>query len=101
MPTMKPDRDTLRRRIASLTGRISANKRVAQPHYDGREATRPAKEALWARLDAEVDPDCLLMPDERRAKAKKLWQARMDEGKLKKAQRQLKRAARPQARPSI
>ena len=85
-------REAVRSRIASIAGRIAANKRVATPGYDGRQATRPATTAYWQKLEAEVDPEGRLPPGERLARAKKLFLVKMDEGKLKKAQSQLRKA---------
>lgn len=51
-------------RDANLRGRIAANERWA--HTDDRTAaTAPARAALDARFEAEVDPDGKLDPDER------------------------------------
>jgi hypothetical protein len=91
---LTPRQLALRQRIASISGRIAANRRIAQPDYDGRAATRAATDAYWLRLDAEVDPQGLLDTGTRRAKAKKLFQARMLEGQLKRAQKALRKAKR-------
>jgi hypothetical protein len=90
---LSPRQRALRSRISSLAGRIAANKRVAQADYDGRAATRPASEAYWLRLDSEVDPRGELEPSVRREKAKKLWQSRMLEGQLRRAQKALRKAS--------
>lgn len=87
-----PAQKALRQRIASLSGRIAANRRAAAPGYDGKAATAPAKTAYWGKLMAEVDPNEELPEDERLARAKRLWQVRMDEGKLKRARNALRKA---------
>jgi hypothetical protein len=89
---LTPKQRALRQRIASLSGRIGATARTMKEGYDGKEAMRPATEAYWLKLEAECDPRHELGADERRAKAKKLWQTRMLAGQLKRAQKALKKA---------
>jgi hypothetical protein len=89
----KVNKDALRRRIARLSGRSAANRRQACPGYDGIAATSAAKAAFWAKLMHEVDPEEKLPLDERLHKAKLLWRSRMDEAKLVKARKALRRAA--------
>jgi hypothetical protein len=80
--------------MASLAGQIGAYTRIAQPSYDGREATRPAITALWAKYDDEVDPERVLAPDERERRAKAAWQRDMARAKLAKLTTQAKRRKR-------
>jgi hypothetical protein len=71
-----------------LRARLAAHARAAAPTYDGAAATAPATAGYWAKLEAEVDPAGQLAPAARRTKARRLWQSRMDAGKLRKRTRQ-------------
>lgn len=46
-------------------------------HAAGKTNTRPAFAARMAKLEAEVDPDGRLAPDERKRRAHQLLKARM------------------------
>lgn len=89
---LTPKQKALRQRIAVMSGRIGGVSRTLRPGYDGREATKPATEAYWARLEAEVDPDGVMSADKRRREAKKLWRLRMEQAQLKRAQAQMRKA---------
>jgi hypothetical protein len=77
--------------IRSLRARITNLERSAAPGYDGKAATQEARLGYWRKLEAEVDPEGRLPPEERRRKATALFQARMARGKLEKASARRKR----------
>jgi hypothetical protein len=91
---LSPERAALLQRIASLSGRVGAARRQAQPGYSGQEATAAARGAYWQRLLDEADPEGRMSSEEREAHARALWRQRMAEGQLKKAQAKLKKAGR-------
>ena len=51
----------------SLRARLAAHAMHAR--HDPRETTTAARAAFLARFEAEVDPDCILSPEERRRRA--------------------------------
>lgn len=69
----------------SLRARIAANARIARPGYDPKAATSKATAARWAKYEAQVDPESLLSPEARRAKARVAMSVDMDRARLKAA----------------
>ncbi len=59
-PGLSPAERTLRARLAAHT---------MHAQHDARETTAAARAAFLARFEAEVDPDVLLTPEERRRRA--------------------------------
>lgn len=53
--------------LRRLRARAAAFAMDAQ--HDSRETSRPGREAFLARFEREVDPDCLMDPDERARRA--------------------------------
>jgi hypothetical protein len=50
-----------------VIGRLGAYTMLAR--HDGREITKPARQAFWDRFEREVDPDGRLDPAERARRA--------------------------------
>lgn len=59
----------------SRRGRIGAH--VTHSRHDPRELTAPAREALLAKYEREVDPEGILDPEERRRRATHARKAHM------------------------
>jgi hypothetical protein len=75
----------------SQRARLAALSRHAQS--DGKESTRKATEASWARFERQVDPEGRLSPKERRRRAKLAERAHMTRLALASAQaRRIRRA---------
>jgi hypothetical protein len=74
----------------SLRGRAGAFKQHAM--YDVRETTKPARDAQFAKLEAEVDPDGVLSPEERIRRAIALRRSRMQVLALRSAKVRRERA---------
>lgn len=91
---LTPEERVLRSRMASLAGQIGAYTRIAQPSYNGREATKAAHAALWAKYYNEVDPEQELPAPERERRAKAAWQRDMARAKLTKLTTKVKRRKR-------
>jgi hypothetical protein len=73
-----------RARIAALT---------RHGRGDTRDAVRPAREAFMARFEQEADPEGLLEPTERAARAQRLLRAHMLRLAAKSAENRRRRAA--------
>jgi hypothetical protein len=56
--------------------------------HDPLETTAAAHAALWARYEAQADPDQRLDPAERRRRARHLMQADLARGRLAKLKQQ-------------
>lgn len=72
-------------RLRSLRARAAANRRYAlQSAQERKEGSQKMRDGFWSKMEAEVDPDGLLPPQERRARAVQLWRSRMDDAKASK-----------------
>lgn len=78
----------------NLSARIAANTSWART-TDRSARTAPARAALMARFEAEVDPDGTLLPDERARRAEHLRKAHFQRLALKSAR--ARRAAKDAA----
>jgi hypothetical protein len=74
----------------SMRARIAANTRWARTE-DRSAATRPAREAIFAKFEREVDPEGTLLPQERAKRAENLYKAHMQRMQLKSAQARRRR----------
>jgi hypothetical protein len=73
--------------LRRLHGQIGALKRASAPDYDGRKATAAATRGRQAALERAVDPDGVLPEAERLAKAARLRQQQLVEGRGRKLRR--------------
>ncbi len=78
--------ENLTAQMHSLRASVAALTRVSQPGYDGREATRAAREASWRKYEKQVDPEGVLSEEERTKRAKSAWSADMARSRLKAVQ---------------
>jgi hypothetical protein len=77
-----------------LIGRLGAY--PLHSRYDSAKLVRPAREAFWAKLEREVDPDRLLDPDERARRADMARKAYFTRLAIKSAQARANKARRRQ-----
>jgi hypothetical protein len=91
---MEKVKKTPKQRLRSLRARASANRRWAlATTQERREITVKALETFWGRLEATVDPDSVMSPEERHERAVQLWRSRMDHAKADRLTKKRKGAA--------
>lgn len=73
--------------------RLRAKAAAYSMHAAGKTNTRPAFAARMAKLEAEVDPDGRLSPDERNRRAHQLLKARMAALSLKASKAKARKRA--------
>jgi hypothetical protein len=72
---------------------------VLRSRHDPRQYTANARSAFLARFEREVDPDGVLPPEERLARAKAALKAHMLRLAYKSAKKRRRKAARQEAAP--